>query len=136
MPTPTKSDFRRIQKVLDWQKQVEQPLQRILKQTRPRKVPKIIGTGAPLPMIVEAPDGGIPARDGNRIFGKMCKIPTITEDGDDLLIDVPPDAEEKTVYNYLTIVALNNGEKYGQAFLQADGHLWACSDDCHDTGAK
>jgi len=133
MPITTQSDIRRIQSLLDWKRQVEQPLQRILKKTRPRKSPKIIGGGTTGTVIVQAPAGGIPARSGGTCQSALCKVATITEDGNAATITIDQDAEELDVFNYITIAVLTNGDRYGQAVLQRDGRWWAISDDCHDT---
>ena len=132
MPLISQSDVGKLQSLLDWQRQVQGPLQGILGTKRTRHRSRMSTTSSAT-VIVQAPEGGILARSGGTCQSALCKIVTITGDpGVDAELTIDPEAKELQVYNYITIDVLTKGDRYGQAILQQDGRWWAISDDCHD----
>jgi len=132
MPLISSSDIKKIQSLVDWQRQVRSPLQKLLSKTPETKHPRMLGGGGGSTVLVQAPAGGIPARVGSICKSALCKIVTIADSGSDVTLSISTDEIE--VWNFIVQAVLSNGDRYGQATMQRDGRWWAISDDCHDTG--
>ena len=81
---------------------------------------------------IKAPEGGIPAREGAVVQSAECEILTTqtnTTTGDVEIVNTEVTID---VFNQVTLVVLDNGERYGFAALAPDGRWWAVSGDCND----
>ena len=123
---PTKAQLEQMYR--EWQK-----LRPIIKdrQVLPVRLPRMIGTAGGI-KVIKAPANGIPARDGIDPGSVECDV--LNLNATDELID---SGDNLTVFNFVTVAVLTEGERIGLAAKEIDvERWWAIADDCKDTAGE
>ena len=121
----SKADVRFLREIGAWYRQEKSKRNRP-PQARPGRM-----VGGGLAIKIQAPENGIPARDGTRAGKAECAVLTTIMTGTEA--DIITTTRMMTIYNSITLAVLANGERSGHAALHDDGLWWATVGDCNDS---